>query len=737
MNEEYLKQIYGYLGGEKYADFETFSKDLSTNPEYNKQIFDYLYSGQEGIDYDAFSFDTGLKKKEPSASSAEQSPTQPTQQAQPFELPSSVGQDTTERQGKIDVPDFGQIEEPSKSATAIADDLGVATQDLKITGVLQDPKAQERNLGRPLPTSEQYKVNGKPVYRDEMIDVINNQVNKIQAGTVDIEISDDPELQTRLQRQVQSGSRGGDILESLGAGLVSTAQSLEGLPSLVAATIEEITGLPATETSMAIQSRLNAMDLGRRAEEIREKTRAYEGNFLESLLSGNFVDAAAQGMNLTMESLPITAISAVTGGGGSIGSYLLRSATTLTPIMASREFSESQVSQDPDIQRLEQSRKVLRSWLYGGAEALGESVTGRIASKNFDILKGSLKATVGRAAAEVGEAGATQTARQIAKNTAIDIAKNMGVDMNQEGISEAVTEMTQMLTDDLMGVKSYAFGEYAERMSNAYASGAFMGAVMGLGGAAGVSADAVKKYRSTTYQNIAKGLERSVAMGGITEAEANVVKEDAAAISQTNPTLSDAAQAAQASLIKERNGLEQFLEGVDKAAAPREYERINQINQELTKIAENDETRKEDQELFKAEAKVGQENQVREEVETRDVVDEKETVLEDPQDGGVQEEGEQESPELRTEEEVADAVQEQEKTDIAESIGGLRRVKPKNIRGLLDVMGGMFGLNKPQAESAAVVGDVMVETMAKRAGISKDEMYQRIAFQKAQMKDLP
>ena len=61
-----------------------------------------------------------------------------------------------------------------------------------------------------------------------------------------------------------------------------------------------------------------------------------------------------------------------------------------------------------------------------------------------------------------------------------------------------------------------------------------------------------------------------------------------------------------------------------------------------------------------------------------------------------------------------------------------KRKKPKNIKGLLDVMGGVFGLNKTQAESAAVVGDVLVETMAKRAGVSKEEMYQRIAYQKGE-----
>jgi hypothetical protein len=61
-----------------------------------------------------------------------------------------------------------------------------------------------------------------------------------------------------------------------------------------------------------------------------------------------------------------------------------------------------------------------------------------------------------------------------------------------------------------------------------------------------------------------------------------------------------------------------------------------------------------------------------------------------------------------------------------------KRKKPKNIKELLDVMEGVFGLNKTQSESVAVVGDVLVETMAKRAGVSKEEMYQIIAYAKAQ-----
>lgn len=678
-----------------------------------------------------------LKKKfssEPTESS--DSPSQEVEEvsASVGELP-TVGGDTTAEQGDIQVQDFGEIEEPTETVKSLAEDLGISTEQLLTTEVLQDPKAQERNLGRPLPKSEQYVVNGKPVYRDELIDVINNQVDKIQAGAIDIEINDDPELEQRLQRQIEAGDKWGDMLESLGAGLVSFAQSAEGLKDLAATTVEEITGLPASKTMWAIKSRLNAKELGEKAEEIRQKTRAYEGNFLESLMNGQFSNAAAQGINLTLESAPITAMSMMTGGGGSIGSYLLRSATTLTPMMASRELSEAQFSKDPDVQELSQTQKVLRSWLFGGAEALGESVTGRIASKNFNLLKGSMRSVVGKSAQEVGEEGAKKTAKQMALMTARDIAKNMGVDMNSEGASEAITEMAQMLTDDLMGVKNYSFSDYAERMSNAYASGAFMGAVMGVGGAAGTTINAVKKYRQTSLENIERGLNTSVEQGEITENQANEVRFNAEAISQTNPTLSDEAQAKQADLIKERTQLEQFLEGVDKSAAPNQYERIKQINEELTKIAEQDEVQQEGQlQDQENQEEVDEEGRLREEEQTRNekVTDEEETVLEELPDGRIQEEEGQESPELRTEEKRQEEVAAQEKTEIAESIGRFRRVKPKNIRGLLDVMGGMFGLNKPQAESAAVVGDVMVETMAKRAGISKDEMYQRIAFQKAQ-----
>jgi hypothetical protein len=102
----------------------------------------------------------------------------------------------------------------------------------------------------------------------------------------------------------------------------------------------------------------------------------------------------------------------------------------------------------------------------------------------------------------------------------------------------------------------------------------------------------------------------------------------------------------------------------------------------------------------------------------------------------MREQGEQKEAEGTVDSDMSEVneteLQDGEKEKIAQEIGKSRKVRAKNIRGLLDVMAGIFGLSKPQAESAAVVGDVIIGNAAKRAGVSKDEMYQIIAFQKSQ-----
>lgn len=64
-------------------------------------------------------------------------------------------------------------------------------------------------------------------------------------------------------------------------------------------------------------------------------------------------------------------------------------------------------------------------------------------------------------------------------------------------------------------------------------------------------------------------------------------------------------------------------------------------------------------------------------------------------------------------------------------------VQPKNIKDLYNVNRKLFGLDKLKSLSSAVVMDRMIGVMAKRAKITKEQMYGRLKFEKASEKDLP
>ena len=133
--------------------------------------------------------------------------------------------------------------------------------------------------------------------------------------------------------------------------------------------------------------------------------------------------------------------------------------------MASREFSEANMTQDADVAKLSQDAKVLRSWLFGAAEAVGESATGRIASRNFNLVKNSLKNTANTAVEVAGKDAAKKVSSGISKKLITDLAKGIGVDMRSEGISEGITQGSQMLTDVAMGTKDYTLYDIGRGVS--------------------------------------------------------------------------------------------------------------------------------------------------------------------------------------------------------------------------------------------------------------------------------
>jgi hypothetical protein len=72
-----------------------------------------------------------------------------------------------------------------------------------------------------------------------------------------------------------------------------------------------------------------------------------------------------------------------------------------------------------------------------------------------------------------------------------------------------------------------------------------------------------------------------------------------------------------------------------------------------------------------------------------------------------------------------------------EAIGKKAGISPKNLKDLYNINRELFGLNRIQAFASAIAMDRMVGAMAKRAGVTKAEMYGRLKFEKTTEQDLP
>lgn len=77
--------------------------------------------------------------------------------------------------------------------------------------------------------------------------------------------------------------------------------------------------------------------------------------------------------------------------------------------------------------------------------------------------------------------------------------------------------------------------------------------------------------------------------------------------------------------------------------------------------------------------------------------------------------------------------EEQEVKQVAEKTS----ITPKNLKDLYDINRKLFGLDRLKSLAAAITMDRMIGVMAKRANISKAEMYSKLNFQKASEQDIP
>lgn len=427
----------------------------------------------------------------------------------------------------------------------------------------------------PTPQGALYTIDGEEVdrqtFKNSMFD--RDFVSKLQSGESTASVDNDNQMQSLAARQIQSGSELGDKWEYLKAGGYNLLSGVTGFNNYIANVLEEVTGLPTSQNISALTSKVASEELQKKVEEEIQKTRQYEENFVGSIGEENYLDAVNIGFNSLLESAPITVAAAASGG-------VAPAAISISSILVPAEYAKSNVSENDNIKNLSNAEKLVRSTAFGVAEGLGEAVTGGIASKNFSLLKDGMRNLVIKAAETGGVDAAQKTAQGLASKTATEILKAYGIDIAKEGGSEMFTQVSQDLTDDLMGVQDLTLENYLDNAVEAGALGSFMGGVMGGGG---LTANTISAIRNSN--NLEGNLKQKVADGELSDEEFIDSQNTIVAVSKVDPDLSEKKQAEAATLIKERDALQQEVDGLE-VVSPAKQKRLDELNNQIAEIGQ-------------------------------------------------------------------------------------------------------------------------------------------------------
>lgn len=383
--------------------------------------------------------------------------------------------------------------------------------------VAQDPKQLLNATAPPAPSG--YMIDGQPLSREEFKSRLydDDMVEKMQSGQVKLDFPQDEEMVALIERQSQAGSRTDDKWDYLMAGLAELGAGVMGAQSYVNNILREglgLAGISMPKGPTEIMSEMAADDMKELAEKQIEKTRVYEQGFLESIEQGNYLNASDMAMNMIVQSAPLSIAAATTGGATGLA--------TLGTIAASAEYAGSDKEQYDGLTNAE---KVMRSTAVGGFEYLGEKVTGGILSKNFKLLKTGLKNTVKKAAEVGGEQAAQAVAVELGKKMPIKMFQEYGIDIVKEGGSELITELGQMGTDDLMGVKDYTAADYLHNGLEALSLGAVGGSVIGSPTAGmGIKRYADEKLKKGDGDKLKARVDAKVEDGTYTKSEGEKIK---------------------------------------------------------------------------------------------------------------------------------------------------------------------------------------------------------------------
>ena len=393
--------------------------------------------------------------------------------------------------------------------SAAARDMDLVSEDgsLGFTGEVEKPK---------------YIVDGKEVNRAYLNDNLYKSefVDKLQEGTLDVEVFNDPKLEELLKRQAESGSQWGDKIEAFNSGLSTLASGVVGAPGFIVDVFEEITGVEAEIDAIDYLDELSE-DLSKKAEELNNQQRAYKDDFIGSISEGNILDAVNIGFNTVANSAPIMVAAGLTGGAGGVAGALT-SAATMSAIMIPAEYASTKISEDEKIKELSDGDKLTRAFFRGGAEGVFEGLMGPVGARSFSLFKDGVKNLVKTTAKEGGVEAAKEVAEGMGKKTALEVFKTFGISTAAEGSSEALTALSQDFTDDYLGIQDLSVEEYMRNAAEAGALGVFMGGVTtGALGGAGQVMSYLPLRNQKVYQGAKTEIREKEINGEINKEEAN------------------------------------------------------------------------------------------------------------------------------------------------------------------------------------------------------------------------
>jgi hypothetical protein len=640
------------------------------------------------------------------------------------------------------------------------------SQDTTTTPSSETPLEQDsikisNVVGGEVKNTPSYTINGEQVSKDVLSEKINNAdwLEDVRLGNTNVSITDDDELTSSFQSAIETpankkiksvsekiAENDDSILNILGRSLTSGTEKLiastyrtpeflydiaangynkmlEAQDYLLGDYIGESKKIPTSDEISDIigVDNVPARDLELMAaanDKINEK---YRAPIYENIKSGNYADASLNTAMSITESLPFMAGVLIPSAMGVNATKMF--ATVAAPMGAQRK--QELLDRDD----MSETQKNANALIYGMAEAT-------------DVFLGA--GAAGRAVKTVLSESGEKTAKEFGSKIIDDlIIQNPALTPLSEGFQEAMTTYIQNVGDVVTGENKNK--DVTEGVADSF----IVGAVMGGGQASVVQTAKLAKRvsKGANKENIEdinsirteEDLNEITSVISEMESNGDITPEDAKSyIDNISEAVNANIQIPQeikgedrVNAIKLQIKYDNVLAAQNEASKPFKglyNAELSKIEGDINKLVglEDSPKNKQNKDGNEQIKNFGQPTEQPTETSTTSKTDNAEAQQEITPE---QEVKEQQGGEMRVESKPQEPKGEDVKEEI-ESVAKVSGVKAKNIKGLYDINRKMFSQNRVKSLASAVVMDRAIGQMAKRAGITKDEMYSKVKFKK-------